>query len=821
MNNSRFYLLWTVFAMSLLQVQGAFAQLNRKDLSVHWRPSTAYNAKDNLQLSLIIKNTGNKSVNLKGYDLFFNSMFPALEVSTSEYSLYDLRGNLFKVSFERDLSVNDSIDIKYSSKYPISGISTVPNGFYLLNNKDNATVFKIDNVTYSRINLSKEENRDYLASVYNKNASLDQPSNDLLIFPTPKHLRPLQGRFHINRILKIYASDEEYQLFDRELTHLLITEKVGSVESADIILDKSTTLAKESYNLTISSQRISLEYGDFGGLLYGLKSIKSLYKGASNKAYLPCLEVKDEPRYAYRGFMMDIARNYRDKSVVFKYLDLMADYKLNVFHFHFIEDEAWRLEIPGLPELTEVGATRSPLYHIGNALQPAYGSGGEVVQQYLTREDFIDILKYAKERNIQVVPEIETPGHARAAIKSMEYRFNKYMKLNNKQEAEKYLLHDFDDTSEYNTPQNFGDNVLNPALLSVYTFLDKVLTEIAKMYADADVPFTKVSLGGDEVPVGVWEKSPKIQELMKKEGMSSVHQVWTYYIDKINQLCKSKGLALAGWEEIGMVNNGNGMVVNHDMPDKHNMQLDVWNNIIGGGQEDLVYKLANAGYPTVLISASNTYFDMMWDSSFDEPGLSWATKADLYHSYSLLPEDYFANIHTYYSGEKLDRAYINKLKRITDKGRSNFLGIKGGVFAETLTEDSNLDYLAFPRFFVLAERAWSPRRDYENESTYNKAKFDKDYRSFVKRIGFTELPSLDTKVAYRLPRVGLKLENGILKGNTEYPGFKAYYTLDGKVPSLESPVFDLKAGIPFQEGREIKIATIDDNGRVGPISSFK
>src|SRR5690606_31576575 len=134
-----------------------------------------------------------------------------------------------------------------------------------------------------------------------------------------------------------------------------------------------------------------------------------------------------------------------------------------------------------------------------------------------------------------------------------------------------------------------------------------------------------------------------------------------YYIDKINKICLKKGLQLAGWEEIGMVNKGKGMVVNPNIADKQNMQLDVWNNVIGGGQEDLVYRLANAGYPTVLISASNTYFDMMWDRSFDEPGLNWATYADLYHSYSLFPEDYFANIHTYYSGKKLDRSRISQL----------------------------------------------------------------------------------------------------------------------------------------------------------------
>ena len=821
MISTRIHIISALFLMSLLQWQNTFAQRSSKDLSIHWRPSSAYNGKDNLQMSLVIKNTGAESFELQNWDLFFNSMYPALKASTNDYTLSDLRGNLFQVAFHRNLAPGDSLEVSYSSQYPISGISTVPNGFYLLSKKDKSSVLKIDDVIYHKITPSQQANRSYLENVYLKNTSLEKTAEDILIFPTPKYVKQLHGKFHVNRILKVNASDAEYRLFNRELSRFFVTQVDRTSNQADITLTQNTTLKKESYNLHISPDQVSLEYADFGGLLYGFKSLKSLYKGLQDKAFLPCLTVKDEPRYAYRGFMMDIARNFRDKKFVLKYLDLMADYKLNVFHLHFIEDEAWRLEIPGIPELTEVGATRSPWYHLGHSLQPAYGSGGDHLQQYLTRKDFIEILKYAKDRNIQVVPEIETPGHARAAIKSMEYRYRKYMKINNRQEAEKYLLHDFEDLSEYNTAQNFGDNIMNPALPSVYTFLDKVITEIAKMYEDADVPFTKVSLGGDEVPAGVWEKSPKIMELMKREGLSSVHQVWSYYIDKINQLCKSKGLALAGWEEIGMVNKGNGMVVNPQMADKQNMQLDVWNNIIGGGQDDLAYKLANAGYSTVLISASNTYFDMMWDSSFDEPGLSWATKADLYHSYSLFPEDYFANIHTYYSGKNLDKAYINKLTRLTEKGRANFLGIKGGIFAETVINDIDMDYLVFPRFFVLAERAWSPKRSYESESTYHKGKFDHDYRAFVHRIGHTELPYLDAKVSYRLPRVGLKLEDGRIKGNVEYPGFKAYYTLDGSTPSLESAVFDFSEGIAYQQGQEVNVAVIDMNGRIGPISSFK
>lgn len=807
----------------LLTILCVQAQHGPADLSIYWQTDAAYDGKNQLRYQLVLKNDGRKAFSLNEWDLFFNTMFPILDEQTEKYAIKDLKGNVFQITFSgQTLQPKDSLVISYTSKYIIPGVSMLPNGFYLLNNKDKKTFFGIEKVSYKMLQRSAEENRSYLAELYNKNKAFEKAESNILIFPTPKYLKESKGKYRIKHKITVQADTSLYPMVSREVSSIVSVEFTNG-GSADLVLKQNPSLGAEAYHLTISENQISIEASQYAGFLYAIKSIKSLYSGVkhtSGEKVLPCIEVKDEPRYGYRGFMMDIARNFRDKSIVLKYLDLMADYKLNVLHFHFIEDEAWRIEIPGLPELTEVGARRSPLFHEGNALMPAYGSAADTQARYLTRADFIEILRYAQERNIQVVPEIETPGHARAAIKAMWARYNRFMRQGKPELAEQYLLHDPEDKSVYNTPQNYNDNVLNPALPSVYTFIEKVLDEFALMYKEAGVPFTKVSLGGDEVPRGVWEGSPKIKAFMEEQGMSSVHEVWTYYIDRINKICLKKGLQLAGWEEIGMVNKGKGMVVNPNMADKQNMQLDVWNNVIGGGQEDLVYRLANAGYPTVLISASNTYFDMMWDRSFDEPGLNWATYADLYHSYSLFPEDYFANIHTYYSGKKLDRSRISQLERINEKGRAHFLGIKGGVFAETLLKDENLDYLAFPRFYVLAERAWAQRKPYESEKTFDISKFDKDYASFIDRIGRVELQEIQDRVAFRLPKVGLKQEGKIVLFAAEYPGFDVYYTLDGSLPTQTSSKADKATGIRVERGQKLTIAVLDKNGRRGPVSTL-
>lgn len=801
---------------------------HEKDISIKWQCSPDYNGKDNLSLQLVLVNNTQENFPLKDWDLYFNAVFPVAQQDNQDIKVSNTRGNLFQVEFkDRFIPANDSLVVQYKSQYAISGVSSYPNGFYFLNKLDNNKFLGVSDVSYRDLEPEKAANQEFLANLYDKNSTFTQKTEPIKIFPSPKSLTELKGSFRLsNGFLAQVEQPSWRDIVKSGLQDIAEVKLVEAGAKSNLQVQQNPSLSPEAYNLLISPDKITIEVSGKAGLFYALKSIASLHKyqaSLNGKAVksLPAVEVKDEPRYAYRGFMLDIARNFIPKQTLLKYIDLMADYKLNVFHLHFIEDEAWRIEIPGIPELTEVGARRSPSYLNGQALKPAYGSGADTTAKYLSRADFIEIIKYADQRNITVVPEIETPGHSRAAIKAMEYRYDKYMALGDKKKAEEYLLHDFHDISVYNSAQNFGDNILNPALPSVYNFLGKVIDEFKLMYQEAGVAFHKVSLGGDEVPAGVWEKSPKIKELMQKQGLTHVNQVWTYFIDKINQLCKSKGLHMAGWEEIGMVNKGSGMKQNPDMADKENMQLDVWNNVIGAGNDDLVYRLANAGYPTVLISASNLYFDMMWNTQKQEPGLKWATYADLYHSYSLLPEDYFANIHTYYSGKDLSQEYKQKLTRLSQQGRKNFLGIKGGLWTETVTSLPRVDYMVFPRFFVLAERAWSAPRNYESETNFNTQDFDKDYTSFIHRVSNVELKSLTGKVHYRLPAVGLKLTGDSFKANIEYPGFQVYYTLDGSKPSLSSQKYTIGKSVKVKKGDKIRIQVIDQDARKGPESSLE
>lgn len=819
--------------LSICGILLAASHLNaqEKNLEVKWDFNENYNPKDNLALKIIVKNNDPQNLNLKGYNLWFNSMYPIEEKTVESYSIHNRNGNLYSIDFT-DHSVikgKDSLVIDYKSPYPITHTSLTPNGFYLQSRNNPKEIINIGHPTVMPLHITAQEQNKFLSDLFEKNAAR-VTKGEQLILPTPADLKMGSGHYKFNSQVGYYIHEHfnfeitPFQQLAEQLKQYTFVSQDQKDAAIKILYKKD--LGKEAYNLKVDAKGVTIEASEGAGAFYALQSIKSILTASQLKGEgeiaLPYLEVKDEPRFEYRGFMMDIARNFKDLSTIKKYIDVMGQYKINKLHLHFIDDEGWRLEIPSLPELTEIGSKRSPYYQDGTSIQPAYGSGTQVTEgHFLTKAHFQELLKYAASKYITIIPEIETPGHARAAIKSMETRYNRLMKAGKTKEAEEFLLYEAADKSEYSSAQYWDDNVMNPALPSVYHFLDVVLEDIKKMYEEVGLKLQVVSMGGDEVPAGSWEKSPAIQELMKKEGLSTVYDVWPYYVRKVNEICASKGVIMEGWEEFGMVNKGKGMVVNEQLTNL-NMQLDVWNNVIGGGHEDLVYKLANAGYKTIFISAANFYLDMVWDKDFREHGLKWAAISDLYHSFSLLPEDFFSNMAITEPGQKLEKDYIASKVRLTEKGKSNLLGVKAALWAETVLDPERMDYMIFPRLYALSERAWAPKKTWEPEARFDKKAFAQSYADFVNKVGLHELPKLELIADgfnYRLPSVGVSQKSDKLLANIEYPGFDIYYTEDGTEPKVGSKKFPTE-GLKVKSGDKINFAVIDDKGRVGRVSTF-
>ncbi|MGZ3873118.1 MAG: family 20 glycosylhydrolase, partial [Mucilaginibacter sp.] len=663
----------------------------------------------------------------------------------------------------------------------------------------------------------------------------DLPQSQLTkVFPTPVSYKETGGYFIVSANVKFDADagfQNELELLKAAINPLV--EKKGAGVAGIISIKFKEGLNAEGYELTVNPSSITIFASTPAGVFYGVQSLKTLIPPLAlahpqKEIKIPCVAVKDEPRFGYRAFMLDVGRNFQPKKEIFRVLDVLALYKLNVFHMHLTEDEGWRLEIPSLPELTTVGARRGHTLDSKHFLPASHGSGGELENKtgtgFYSRADFIEILKYANKLHIMVIPEIEAPGHARAAVKSMNARYNRLMAEGRKTEAEHYLLSDPNDKSEYSTAQYWTDNIIDVSLPSTYNFVETVISDIVSMYKDAGVPLKTINFGGDEVPAHVWEKSPAYFTLKSTHPeIKSTADLWYYFYGRVNQLVKAKGLYLSGWEEMALRKTAlDGKPVYMPNPDfmPEHLQAEVWNNTLGGGNEDLAYKLANAGYKTVLTNVTNMYFDMAHYKSFDEPGYYWGAFSDIDKPYSFIPYDYFKNSKVDRDGLPLNRDLFIGKQRLTDYGKSNILGLQCAVWGENIKSTERLEYMLLPRLLGFAERAWSsdPAWATEPNAAKSDSLYQKDWISFLNVLGKRELPRLayySGGYNYRIPKPGVALQNNKYVANVQFPGLIIRYTTNGKDPDVKSAVYNDAVTI---DKSNAKFRAFDNKGNSSNVS---
>ena len=368
---------------------------------------------------------------------------------------------------------------------------------------------------------------------------------------------------------------------------MIYADGVCEMAKAEIISRTDANMVKEGYTMIISPDTIRIEASDEAGVFYAKQTLKQW--GDT----LPCGRVTDYPDLPHRGIMLDVVRNYYPVDSIYRILDMMAYHKLNVLHFHLSDDEAWRLEIPGLPQLTDIGSKRGYTTDESDCLLPMYCGGWDAeapttANGYITREKYIELLKYAGERHIRVIPEIDMPGHMRAAKKTMG----------------NLLTDSAFDARVYKSAQNYTDNVIDVTKPYAVEFIDHVVTEIVKMHEEAGHPLTIFNIGGDEVPSGA---------LTKEE-----HQA---FIDAVLEILKRYNLQPMGWEEI-----------DHFCQPESGAICYAWLN-----SESKPMQLAEAGYQVVIATASHLYFDFAYCNHHEEKGLSWGGYTDEYRSFDWQP----------------------------------------------------------------------------------------------------------------------------------------------------------------------------------------
>ncbi|MFA7630303.1 MAG: family 20 glycosylhydrolase [Candidatus Neomarinimicrobiota bacterium] len=664
------------------------------------------------------------------------------------------------------------------------------------------------------------------------------------VFPTPIAWESRSGSLSVSADLQIYYSEmlgnEAAYLQDKLQLLLQTSVPKYKYRSADFMNYKPDRIVlelqqgePEHYQLRVDAEQgIRITGSDPAAVFYGIQSLFSLLACEDSKSggslSFPQITITDGPRFQYRGMHLDVARSFHEKKRIFRFLDLMAEQKMNRLHFHITDDEGWRVEIPGLPELTEIGAFRGYTKDEKNHLQPALGSGPYADVSigagsgFYTRDDYIEILRFAKSRHIDVIPEIDMPGHIRSAIKAMEVRYDRYMKAGDPEAAEMYLLTDFTDTSEFSSAQRFSDNTANPCMESTYRFVAKVVEELFAMYRDAEAPFDILHIGGDEVPQGAFTHSPVCQTFLEsQDDYKSVSELHKYFTKRVTAILKQYDLHTAGWEEVACKEE-NGRRTPDPTLVKEGIVAYIWNNIWGWGAEDLGYRIANTGFPIVMINATNFYFDFAYNRHPEEPGLYWGGYTDTRSAWEYTPFDITKCADITIMGDPVSAEYMRNKVPLNEEAQKNILGLSGALWSENQRTWERVEYMVFPKILGLAERSWSPQPDWAKLGDAEKRvpEREKEWNRFVNKLGRHVLPSLDASdVQYRIPPPGAVIENGLLKANVRFPGLTLRYTLDGSEPDMNSAVYTepLRIG----KGQTVKIATFNSTGRSSRVVAIK
>lgn len=506
-------------------------------------------------------------------------------------------------------------------------------------------------------------------------ALIAQPHLDLI--PRPVQIQTGEGEFnltsgteivshHAYHDLAIYLSQKLHQSTGFSLHP---SSNLQATNAIVLEVNPSLTLPEEGYTLTVNDKRALIVGKDRGGLFNGIQTLLQLlppevYSDTVIRGVtwqMPCVSITDYPRYRYRGMMLDVSRTFFGVSDVEKYIDWLSMHKINRFHWHLTDDQGWRIEIKHYPRLTSVGAWRGA----NEALPPAYGSGDKRYGGFYTQKQIKEIVRYAALRNVEIIPEIDMPGHSRAAAVAYPQilcKLDSSALRKASLAAENWDWHDPNVWCVGNEPN--------------YKMLAVILKEIAGLF-----PSKYIHIGGDEVNPYFWNHCSRCQALMKKEKMTSPVQLQHYFIERVETILHSLGKRMAGWEEV--MDGG---------------KLDTTTHVYIWHTAKQALEAVKNHYPTILALGNYFYFDMAQSSN--DRGHNWAGIVPLQKVYSFNTDQLGLNSPT-------DLHYI--------------LGVEGALWSELLnTPDRFMEYQSYPRIAALAEVAWTPQSERNWDDFYTR-----------------------------------------------------------------------------------------------------
>jgi len=601
--------------------------------------------------------------------------------------------------------------------------------------------------------------------------------SQLSIIPEPVSLQQKEGAYNFKTQIVIEEGSTNLAvkktadwLKEKLSVTGLPVSVASSAEKADIhfSLNKTAnnTIGKEGYQLSVSANNgVTITANEPAGLFYGVQTLlqllppaiesKSVVKNISWS--VPLVDITDYPRFGWRGLMFDISRHFFNKEQVKQYIDAMVKYKYNLLHLTLANDEGWRVEIKALPKLTSVGAWNvKRVGTFGNFIPPTddeprdYGG-------FLSQNDIKELVQYAKDRFINVMPEIEMPGHSLAAIASYpELTCTPGTYVVNS--GEKFMV--WPPSGHF---YGLVDNTLCPANEKVYEFIDKVITEVAQLF-----PFEYIHMGGDETARNFWEKSDVIKALMKKENLKNLDEVQSYFVKRVEKIVNSKGKKLIGWDEIldgGLAPNAAVMS---------------WRGMKGG------IEAAKQNHEVVMSPTTFAYLDYMQGDVMIEPPVYATLRLSKSYEFEPVPDG-------------VDPKYIK--------------GGQANLWTEQIYNMRHLRYMVWPRAFAIAEVLWSPKSKKNWDNFYKKVeshfvRFDAAQKKYAPSMyepdfKFTKNDKNEVSVEMK----------------TEVPDITVHYSFDNSFPDNFYPHYSKSVMVP-KDAATMKVVTYRGGKQMGRLIVF-
>ena len=606
------------------------------------------------------------------------------------------------------------------------------------------------------------------------NQSTNHAHSEIAIIPEPVTVIKQEGHFILPQSILIHAPKstelkQSIAFLQERLavpTGYFVSATTAATTSANIKLvlnDRNDALiGSEGYHLQVTPQQITITANKPAGVFYGVqtliqllpKEIESKEEVKDIKWQIPCINITDYPRLGWRGLMFDVARHFFTKEEVKQYIDAMVRYKYNILHLHLTDDEGWRIEIKGYPKLTEVGAWNvKRVGTFGNFIPPKpdeprnYGG-------FYTQEDLKELVAYAKDRFVNILPEVDVPGHSLAAIAS-------YPELSCTPEAVNYKVRSGErimDWSRGAPPLAMVDNTLCPANEKVYEFLDTVVAQVAKIF-----PFEYMHMGGDEAPHNYWEKNPQIAELMKRENLKTMAQVQGYFERRLEKIVAKHGKRFMAWDEVleGGVSQSTAVMSWRDM--KYGVEA------------------AKNKHEVVMSPTQYAYLDYMQADEITEPKVYKGLRLSRTYEFDPIPEG-------------VDPKYIK--------------GGQGNLWTEQVYNIRQAEYMTWPRGFAIAESVWSPKekKNWKNFFSRTEQHFERldiaetKYAPSVYDPIFNVKRTADGKLLVTL--------------STEVEGLDIYYSFDNSFPDHFYPKYTEPLVVPI-DANTLRVITYRGKKPIG------